>query len=171
MNDGIDMEVGDRIGKLVLVDIITKKPVGCGRTGRSFILRCDCGALVTDSRYEIKRGRRTTCGSKKCKHPVSPLGRHRSMTSDGYIRVLKYGKWSLEHRLAMVKHIGRDLNPDETVHHINGIKTDNRIENLEVVDRREHAMKYSEQYREIASLKNENKLLRKRIEELEAVMN
>jgi hypothetical protein len=39
----------------------------------------------------------------------------------------------MEHRLVMQRHIGRVLLPDEVVHHRNGDRLDNRIDNLEII--------------------------------------
>jgi hypothetical protein len=56
----------------------------------------------------------------------------------GYLRINIGGKRVLHHRHVMEKHLSRKLRSDEKIHHINGNKTDNRIENLMIVGQSEH---------------------------------
>lgn len=62
------------------------------------------------------------------------------MSDDGYwmIRAIDHPRanaagYIREHRLVVEKMIGRYLTKDEYIHHKNGIKTDNRLENLTIV--------------------------------------
>jgi len=74
--------------------------------------------MIGDKHYRWKGGRRIQLGYILIYKPDHP---HCGKT-----------KGVLEHRLVMENFLGRYLKPDEIVHHTNGIRDDNRIENLEL---------------------------------------
>src|SRR5437588_7804669 len=99
-----------------------------------------CGATFQTYPSALKRGEGTYC-SRRCSNPAR--GRAgvangnwkggRFKRSDGYIAVaVGGGEYRLEHDLVVERRIGRRLRRDEQVHHRNGIRDDNRDENLEL---------------------------------------
>lgn len=54
-----------------------------------------------------------------------------------------------QHRLVMERHIGRLLTDDEAIHHLNHIRNDNRVENLELMNKVDHSRLHALELRKI----------------------
>ena len=68
------------------------------------------------------------------------VGKGFSFKPNGYVEItIGESKGRLEHAVIMERRIGRQLLPHECVHHINQIRSDNRIENLKLMTRKGHA--------------------------------
>lgn len=104
-----------------------------------------CGASISAKRLR----RQAQYCSVKCYRAADHRRRYRSQRTqeikgrtiaNGYI-YWTFGRYRdiAEHRVLMEQHIGRELLPSEHVHHRNGIRHDNRIENLELLSRSEHS--------------------------------
>jgi len=89
---------------------------------------------------------------------IQPDNPYYCMANDGELQ---------EHRYVMAQHLGRPLQRWELVDHRNGIRDDNRIENLDLVTHHEN-LQLQKMREELKCLEYENKNLSLRVTQLEA---
>lgn len=134
--------VGHRFGRLV-ADLATSR-----RVGGSVVWECtcDCGRITLKSAKLLRAGDARSCGClfrdyhagrrvRSIEKLNSPAFDSWKPDAEGYVRTQMAGRTILQHRWLMEGELGRELRPEETVHHKNGVRHDNRPENLELWSR------------------------------------
>lgn len=84
---------------------------------------------------------------KRIKHPSGrehPRWKGGTKRKDGYILISVNGKRKFEHRYIMEEYIGRKLEYDETIHHIDGNRSNNHLPNLSIEPRSLHGKMHRE---------------------------
>lgn len=98
-----------------------------------WVCRCDCGNETSVAAASFSGGHTKSCGCvAKRRGPDHPLWLGGHIDKNGYHITVVNRKSMKSHRLVMEGILGRPLLPSENVHHKNGVRNDNRPENLEV---------------------------------------
>lgn len=134
---------GQRFGRLEVLRVGISKACRNG-TRKYWVCKCDCGKERQVVGHALTSGKTRSCGCIRREMAKAALGpKHHNWKGgkrdhDGYVAMYmpKHPRaWGtgyvLEHIVVMTEKLGRDLLPRETVHHKNGVKNDNRPENLE----------------------------------------
>ena len=149
---------GKKFNQLTAIRFISKK----SPTNYVWLFRCDCGKETIKNRCSVVSGVAKSCGclllnyqdlrgqiprkyNRLSDEQVKSITRKWNLSRkptkciSGYVRIFKpdhpfsnKSGYILEHRLVMELNIGRYLLPSENIHHRNGVRDDNRLENLEL---------------------------------------
>lgn len=121
----------------------------CARCGKELRLKPSQAAIQYCSK-QCEAAART-------KRPIDRMHNGKLAKKDhyGYVMIYEpnhpnksFGGFVYEHRHVVEQAFGRYLASDEQVHHINGVKDDNRIDNLQVLSEREHRLITVREYQE-----------------------
>jgi len=168
---------GNRYGKLLVI----KRE---GHRGKRILwrCRCDCGNLKLMMGNDLRSGAVKSCGCYR-NTVVADRNRKRSgINSDNWKggKSKRNGYWyiySPDHpnknacgkgyvkrcRLVMEKYLNRFLDAKEEIHHINGKKDDDRVENLEILSKVTHKSIHSKELMKIIKRDYKGRFSRKEV--------